>query len=34
MAVEESGATSGFPMKALEVEEPKWFPLDGAVASR
>ena len=34
MAVEESGATSGFPMKALEVEEPKWFPLDSAVASR
>ncbi|NDE13792.1 hypothetical protein EBZ80_02575 [bacterium] len=32
MAVEESGVTSGFPMKPLTVEEPKWFPLDGAAA--
>lgn len=32
MAVEESGVTDGFPMKPLTVEEPKWFPLDGASA--
>ena len=34
MAVEESGATTGFPLKAVQVDEPKWFPLDSAVASR
>ena len=29
MAVEEAGVESGFPTKALDVEEPAWFPLDG-----
>ncbi len=34
MAVDEAGTTSGFPLKTLVVNEPKWFPLDGTVASR
>lgn len=30
MAVEEAGVESGFPLKALDVEEPEWFPLADA----
>ncbi|MEY4632433.1 MAG: hypothetical protein RIQ81_2553 [Pseudomonadota bacterium] len=29
MAVEEAGVSSGFPNKAVDVDEPEWFPLDG-----